>query len=258
MALIRSKQIQNLAAAKLVQTPDLQLVSQTEKDAFADKYTKLEMDSTIGEVQTDIAEAVTTAASDATAKADAAKADAIASAATDAATKAGTAETNAKAYADTLASGLTTQINNAISGLSWKSPVATFADIATTYPAPEEGWVVTVADTNKIYRYDLETTSWVDFPIQVPATYLKTLQLVVADAQTVINTGIRFDGTGVYKTGHLDVSLSINGFVMSPGADKDYTTAKVAEELVVTYNNRDFALEATDEILITYTHFDVV
>ena len=37
----------------------------------------------------------------------------------------------------------------------WKKSVPTFADIATTYLSPQEGWTVSVDDTNTIYRNGL-------------------------------------------------------------------------------------------------------
>lgn len=58
-----------------------------------------------------------------------------------------------------------TEIDNAIgiaiSNLDWKESVATFADLATTYPTPQEGWTVSVDDTNIIYRYDAGVPEWV-------------------------------------------------------------------------------------------------
>lgn len=51
-----------------------------------------------------------------------------------------------------------TEVNNLISGvvtdLDWKESVATYADIATTYPNPQDGWTVNVKDTNITYRYN--------------------------------------------------------------------------------------------------------
>lgn len=41
-----------------------------------------------------------------------------------------------------------------ISGVYWKAPVDTYADLTTTYPTPEEGWTVSVSDTNEVYRYN--------------------------------------------------------------------------------------------------------
>ncbi len=37
--------------------------------------------------------------------------------------------------------------------VSWKPAVATYADIATTYPNPQEGWTVVCTDTNFTWRY---------------------------------------------------------------------------------------------------------
>lgn len=41
----------------------------------------------------------------------------------------------------------------------WKSPVATYSNIATTYPSPAVGWRVEVLDTKAIYRYN--GSAWV-------------------------------------------------------------------------------------------------
>ena len=52
-------------------------------------------------------------------------------------------------------------ISNAVNTtkIVWKSPVNTFANIATTYPNPELGWRVETLDTKHVYRYD--GTAWV-------------------------------------------------------------------------------------------------
>ena len=51
-----------------------------------------------------------------------------------------------------------TETDNAIStvvtSLDWKESVATFADIATAYPTPSDGWTVSIMDTDITYRYD--------------------------------------------------------------------------------------------------------
>lgn len=49
-----------------------------------------------------------------------------------------------------------------INNMTWKPAVNRFEDIATTYPNPEEGWTVSVKDTNFIYRYDAETDTWIN------------------------------------------------------------------------------------------------
>lgn len=57
-----------------------------------------------------------------------------------------------------------TEVDNAlsalVSNLEWKNSVATYADLATTYPTPLEGWTVSVDDTNIVYRYDALGLVW--------------------------------------------------------------------------------------------------
>lgn len=57
--------------------------------------------------------------------------------------------------------------------IDWKESVDTFADIATTYPEPEDGWTVNVKDTDKTYRYT--GTEWIE--ISANAIPLATAEL---------------------------------------------------------------------------------
>lgn len=57
-----------------------------------------------------------------------------------------------EAEVDNLLSQLETNID-------WKEAVNTYADIATTYPNPQDGWTVNVKDTDYTYRWD--GTNWV-------------------------------------------------------------------------------------------------
>ena len=43
--------------------------------------------------------------------------------------------------------------------IDWKEAVDTYADIATTYPNPQDGWTVNVKDTDYTYRWD--GTNWI-------------------------------------------------------------------------------------------------
>lgn len=52
----------------------------------------------------------------------------------------------------------------------WKNPVGTFADIATAYPTPDPGWVVTTIDTSIVYLYT--GTQWL--PISANSIPLAT------------------------------------------------------------------------------------
>ena len=78
---------------------------------------------------------------------------------------------NPNPYINKDASNLTnyytkTSIDNLLSELEasidWKEAVATYNDIATTYPNPQDGWTVSTKDTNNVYRYDDTTQTWVN------------------------------------------------------------------------------------------------
>lgn len=69
------------------------------------------------------------------------------------------------------------EINNLLSQLEtnidWKEAVNTYADIATTYPNPQDGWTVNVKDTDYTYRWD--GTNWIAIsanaiPLATPTT----------------------------------------------------------------------------------------
>lgn len=71
---------------------------------------------------------------------------------------------NAHGYATRLDNMYTkSEVDNKFSSLEtntvWKPPVNTYADIATTYSNPSDGWTVNVNDTDYTYRYD--GTKWI-------------------------------------------------------------------------------------------------
>lgn len=69
------------------------------------------------------------------------------------------------------------EVNNRLSQLEtnidWKEAVNTYADIATTYQQPQDGWTVNVKDTDYTYRWD--GTNWIAIsanaiPLAAPTT----------------------------------------------------------------------------------------
>ena len=64
-----------------------------------------------------------------------------------------------KTEVNALISELENEISAIVSGLEWKPAVETFADIATTYPTPADGWTVNTKDTDETYRYT--GTEWI-------------------------------------------------------------------------------------------------
>ena len=74
------------------------------------------------------------------------------------------------------------KIADVTTGVIWKVSVATYTDIATTYPSPETGWLVATLDTQQIYRYN--GTTWEKFgsmAIQSEATHTEKGLMSAAD-----------------------------------------------------------------------------
>jgi hypothetical protein len=67
----------------------------------------------------------------------------------------------------------------------YKTPVATYANITTTYPSPVIGWAVQVEDNGRFYRWD--GTTWVYFQILHP-TQLATLLTDMGDKVNLTTT----------------------------------------------------------------------
>lgn len=68
-----------------------------------------------------------------------------------------------KVDTNTFDSAINDIVDKAIKGTTWKPPVSSFNDIATTYPEPKDTWTVITMDTNKIYMYNAETSKWEDY-----------------------------------------------------------------------------------------------
>lgn len=66
-----------------------------------------------------------------------------------------------KTYVDNIHTNIENEISSIVSNMDWKQAVATYADIATTYPSPQDGWVVNVQDTDYTYRYDGTLKVWI-------------------------------------------------------------------------------------------------
>lgn len=67
---------------------------------------------------------------------------------------------NDKVSNQTFQSAIDEIVDKAIKGASWKPPVPTYDDIATTYPDPKDTWTTVTMDTNMIYMYDAENREW--------------------------------------------------------------------------------------------------
>ncbi|WP_242951360.1 hypothetical protein [Clostridium kluyveri] len=92
------------------------------------------------------------------------------------------------------------KISQVITDLDWKEAVSTFADIATTYPSPEDGWTVNVKDTDITYRYS--GTGWV--AISANSIPLATSSV---DGKMSKQDKINLDDTNSKKHTHNNLSI---------------------------------------------------
>lgn len=100
--------------------------------------------------------------------------------------------------------------------LIWKADVATFADLATTYPTPQDNWTVVVDDESTTYRYDTATSTWVN---------IGNLSIPMATAL-------------------LDGKLSKEDFVKLQGIEDGATADQTPAEIMAAYHS--LANEYTD------------
>ena len=64
--------------------------------------------------------------------------------------------TNALGYAPYTKNEVDNKLAALETKIDWKEAVETFDDIASTYPAPQDGWTVSTKDTDYTYRFDGE------------------------------------------------------------------------------------------------------
>ncbi|WP_234123441.1 pyocin knob domain-containing protein [Clostridium hydrogenum] len=92
------------------------------------------------------------------------------------------------------------KISAVITNLDYKEHVATFADLATTYPNPQDGWTVSVDADNITYKYN--GTSWI--PISANSIPLATESVSgLLSSQDKTN----FDDANAKKHTHSNLSL---------------------------------------------------
>jgi hypothetical protein len=129
------------------------------------------------------------------------------------------------------------KISEVVNGISWKEAVATFDDIATTYTNPKEGWTVSVADTNIVYRYDEASASW---------SAISSNAVAVVEAST--------DGAGG-KNGLMTAAMAekLNGIADKAEVNQNAVSAiKVGTTTITTTTKTDTVeIKSGDDISVT-------
>jgi parallel beta-helix repeat protein len=94
----------------------------------------------------------------------------------------------------------------------YKTPVATFPDIAITYPTPQIGWATQVEENGRFYRWD--GSSWVYFqilhPTQLPSIF-NEINEVKSDFESFKSDSVYYvtHQSGVDKTGVIDSIIGL-------------------------------------------------
>lgn len=124
-------------------------------------------------------------------------------------TKADQSTTYTKTEVDNLMSAFETNID-------WKEAVATYNDIAITYPNPVDGWTVNVKDTDYTYRYD--GSAWIVISANaipnatttvnglMTTTMVSKLNGIEDGAQVNTVYGVKGNAESTYRTGNINIS----------------------------------------------------
>lgn len=148
---------------------------------------------------------------------------------------------------DTNADNIQNNINQIVSGLQWKASVPSFQNIAATYPNPQEGWTVSVDDTNIIYRYDDATGQWQ--PISS-----NSIGVVIPNGANGLMTGA--DKAKLDQLNHNDYLLKTGGVItgqltVNGGITGELTgNSDTATKLQNTVNINNVPFDGSSDIVI--------
>ena len=139
-------------------------------------------------------------------------------------------------------------LTSAIEGLEWKPSVPTFGDIATTYPAPEEGWTVSVDDTNEIFRYDETLGQWISIMTSFSTATQTAPGLMSAEDKKKLdglNSANYVHKNGDVMTGNL--TMTNNGKFVGDLEGNSTTTGRLQTPVQINGINFDGSMNITIE-----------
>ena len=147
-------------------------------------------------------------------------------------------------------------LTSAIEGLEWKPSVPTFGDIAATYPNPEEGWTVSVDDTNEIYRYDETLGQWISIMTSFSTATQTTPGLMSAEDKKKLdglNSANYVHKNGDVMTGSL--TMTNNGKFVGELEGNSTTTSRLQNPVQINGVNFDGSMniDITDDSKLPLT-----
>lgn len=117
--------------------------------------------------------------------------------------------------------------------IDWKESVATYANIATTYPNPQDGWTVNVKDTDYTYRYN--GSAWV--AISANSIPLATASV---DGKMSKSDKVKLDGIATNANNYTHPSTHAASMITP-----DATHRFVTDTEKITWNNKASTATAT-------------
>ena len=118
---------------------------------------------------------------------------------------AGVVNLDSRYYTETEVDNLLATLNT---GLDWKESVATFADLATTYPSPQDGWTVNVKDTDYTYRYT--GSAWITISANAIPTVTTSVTGLMSNTDKTKLDGIATGATNTQNHA-TNGSITVNG-----------------------------------------------
>ena len=129
---------------------------------------------------------------------------------------------------------------------TFKQPVALLENLPLT--DNNDGDMRVCLEDGNIYIWNEADSEW-RMSSGKGGSFAKVLTIPIKnDAQTTVNTGIRFDGVGDLQTSSTIINIYLNGLLQNANC---FTAENINEELVITWTNSD-QLYAGDELSIQY------
>lgn len=145
--------------------------------------------------------------------------------------------------------------------IEWKDAVSTFDDIATTYPAPNDGWTVNVKDTDYTYRYN--GTKWVAISANaIPKATNEVDGLMTKEYAKKLDGLTKYtpDGTTITAdedgTLHGADTIKVDGITITrDDATKVIALAKTLQDKIASVDNKIDKANVANNLTTTEANF---
>lgn len=145
--------------------------------------------------------------------------------------------------------------------IEWKDAVSTFDDIATTYPAPNDGWTVNVKDTDYTYRYN--GTKWVAISANaIPKATNEVDGLMTKEYAKKLDGLTKYtpDGTTITAdedgTLHGADTIKVDGITITrDDATKVIALAKTLQDKIASVDNKINTTNIANNLTTTEANF---